>query len=236
MSKNSRPLSRPNGARPKGLGLRASARVAGLCLVLPSLGGCGMNKVYQSQEVAIDYKERHPVVVAEAPTTIDVFPRAIGGRLDEETHLRLREFVSLYRRFGQGRITVLAPYGGLDPRAARRDVELVRRELARDGFGAVVYVGGYPVKDMALAAPTRLSFVGVKAEVLGNCGEWPDDLASASSVDGWQNRTYWNFGCATQSTLASQIADPRDLVTPRGQTPQDVETRMRAILKQRTGG
>lgn len=236
MSKNSRPFSRLSGARPKRPSLRLTARVAWLCLLLPSLGGCGMNKVYQSQEIANDYRERHPVVLAESTTTIDIFPRVVGGRLDEETRLRLHDFASRYRRFGEGRIMVLAPFGGLDPRAAHREAELVRHALSQEGLGPSIYLGVYPVKDMALAAPVRLSFVGVKAEVEGKCGEWPDDLASASSVDGWQNRTYWNFGCATQSTLASQIADPRDLVSPRGETPQDTETRMRAIIKLRTGG
>ena len=73
------------------------------------------------------------------------------------------------------------------------------------------------------------------AKVKGPCGEWPDDLASGGSLDGWQNTTYWNFGCANQATLAAQIADPRDLVEPRGETPGDVETRMRAIQKVRQG-
>ena len=102
-------------------------------------------------------------------------------------------------------------------------------------LGAMVYVGAYPVRDPALAAPVRLSFTGVKAEVAGRCGEWPDDLASGASLDGWQNRAFWNFGCANQATLSAQIADPRDLLSPRGETPQDIETRMRAINKVRAG-
>ena len=91
------------------------------------------------------------------------------------------------------------------------------------------------VRDAALAAPIRLSFTGVKAEVAGACGEWPDDLASGASLDGWQNRAFWNFGCANQATLSAQLADPRDLLGPRGETPQDIETRMRAINKVRAG-
>ena len=31
------------------------------------------------------------------------------------------------------------------------------------------------------------------------------------------------------------LADPRDLLGPRGETPQDIETRMRAINKVRAG-
>jgi pilus assembly protein CpaD len=174
-------------------------------------------------------------VLAETPHVIDIFPPAFGVRLDLENVLRIREFLNRYRRLGRGMITVLAPTGGSDPAALRAGVEKVRRALEAEGVGRAVYVAAYPVGDTGLAAPVRLSFVGMAAKVKGPCGEWPDDLASGGSVDGWQNRSYWNFGCANQATLAAQIEDPRDLVDPRGETPGDVETRMRAIQKVRGG-
>jgi pilus assembly protein CpaD len=71
--------------------------------------------------------------------------------------------------------------------------------------------------------------------VANKCGEWPQDLASGSSFDGWRNESYWNFGCATQSTLSAQIDDPRDLASPRGEQPSDIEMRMRPIRKLREG-
>jgi pilus assembly protein CpaD len=174
--------------------------------------------------------------MAEAQTTIDIFPHLIDGGLDGETRLRLHDFASRYRRFGQGRVTLLAPIGGPGSGLTQRELDSVRRALAAEGLGEALFVSTYPVKDVKLASPMRVYFTGIKAQVAGKCGEWPDDLASASSLDGWQNRTYWNYGCATQATLAAQIADPRDLVTPRGETPQDVETRMRAITALRSGG
>jgi len=236
MSKISNPASRPvdAGATFGRRAWRPVTRAASLCLLLP-LGACGLNKVYAPPEVAFDYRDRHPVVLAEAPTTIDVFPHLAGARLDKETNLRIRDFVSRYRRFGQGTITVLAPVGGADPRGLQRGAELVRSDLAAAGLGGALYLGTYPVQNANLAAPIRLSFTGVRAEVAGRCGEWPDDLASGSSLDGWQNRSFWNFGCANQATLSAQVADPRDLVTPRGETPADIETRMRAIGKVRNG-
>jgi pilus assembly protein CpaD len=81
----------------------------------------------------------------------------------------------------------------------------------------------------------RLSFEALKAKVANRCGEWPRDLASGTSLAGWQNESYWNFGCAEQSTFAAQIADPRDLLGPRGKTPSDIEMRMRAIDRLRSG-
>src|ERR1700730_681945 len=68
-------------------------------------------------------------------------------------------------------------------------------------------------------APVRLSFLGLKASVADQCGQWPRDLAIGSGApEDWSNKPYWNFGCAYQSALAAQVADPRDLVAPQGET------------------
>jgi pilus assembly protein CpaD len=210
-------------------GRRSAA--AALCAVLMfPLAACGVNRALPPPAVAYDYHDRHPVMLADAPTTIDIFP---GNRLDSTTVGRIREFVDRYRRLGHGQIMLLAPVGG--PAVARAGVDQVRRVLASSGVNGSVYIGTYPVSDPSLAAPVRLSFLGVKAKVADRCGEWPADLASGSSLQGWDNTTYWNFGCASQSTLAAQVADPRDLASPRAETPSDVEMRMRAISKVRGG-
>jgi len=213
---------------------RATRAALVLVLIAP-LTACDLNKVYAPADPGFDYRDRHPVVLAEAPTSVELLPQTVGGALDSESRRRLLAFIEQYRRFGHGMITMLAPTGGPDPRGVRRSVELIRAYLEREGLAATIYVGAYPVRDPALAAPIRLSFTGVKAEVAGRCGEWPDDLASGASLDGWQNRAFWNFGCANQATLSAQLADPRDLLGPRGETPQDIETRMRAINKVRAG-
>jgi pilus assembly protein CpaD len=85
------------------------------------------------------------------------------------------------------------------------------------------------VADPLLAAPIKLNFVALKAEAPPHCGQWPEDLASGSSLETWKNQTYWNFGCATQSTLAAQVDDPRDFVRAGSMGPSDVQMRLRAI-------
>jgi pilus assembly protein CpaD len=206
-------------------------RLACLAAIAP-LAGCGVNRTLPPRAVAQDYHDRHPVVLADAATSIDVFP---ARGLDNATTSRIRDFVARYRRFGHGQITLLAPSGAKDQLAARGGVDAVKRVLAESGVSGAVYVGSYPVTDPNLAAPVRLSFQGVRAKVAGRCGEWPADLASASSLEGWDNTTYWNYGCASQTTLAAQIDDPRDLVAPRGESPADIESRMRAIGNVRKG-
>ncbi len=81
----------------------------------------------------------------------------------------------------------------------------------------------------------RLIFQGLKAVVPTPCGQWPTDLASGGSTEGWKNESYPNFGCATQSALAAQVDDPRDLAQSRASDPPDVAMRLRAIGDVREG-
>jgi pilus assembly protein CpaD len=213
---------------------KSFAAALALALVLP-LGACGINRTIAPPTAAYDYHDRHPVALVDADQTLDVFPPLTGTRLDTATTNRLRDFVGRYRRFGHGQITVLAPADGPGGAAAHRSVAEVRRALEAAGVNGSIYVASYPISDPSLSAPIRLSFRGIKAKVADRCGDWPEDLASGSSLEGWQNQTYWNFGCANQATLAAQVEDPRDLVAPRGQTPSDIEMRMRGIGKVRQG-
>lgn len=212
-----------------------------VCRVLLTLGlmasfaGCAGPRVIPPPATPYDYRDRHPVVLADAPHVVDLFPAVIGGRVDYTTAGRLREFASHYRRFGYGPVTLRRPVGGADAKHVAATIPAVRRALAGAGVGARVDIEDYRVTNVGLAAPLRLSFSGVRAKVSGRCGEWPTDLASGASLEGWQNETWWNYGCATQQTLAAQIADPRDLAGPRGETPADTLVRMRSIDNIRQG-
>ena len=114
-------------------------------------------------------------------------------------------------------------------------VEPVRNALYSAGAHVRTIVASYPAGPN-LVAPVRLSFLGLKASVADRCGQWPRDLAIGSGVDAdWSNKPYWNFGCAYQSAFAAQVADPRDLVAPQGETPADTVMRTRAIEILRKG-
>jgi pilus assembly protein CpaD len=96
-------------------------------------------------------------------------------------------------------------------------------------------VGSYEAHDPTMAAPIRLSFAGLKAEVPHECGQWPHDLGSSQFRNGLENRSYWNFGCAYQSNLAAQVADPVDLVRARAEGRIDTGKRMYGIDQIRKG-
>lgn len=111
----------------------------------------------------------------------------------------------------------------------------MRRTLLRNGVRNGVSIVSYPVADPALASSLHLSYVTIQARPTTRCGEWPDDLGSGTTLHTWDNRSYYNFGCANQTTLAAQVADPRDLVQPRAEDPTDVQLRTRAIGLLRAG-
>lgn len=220
---------------PKAKPAPRAGKVLALLLLAP-LGACGtVSRVLPPPVTPHDYHDRHPVVLTESPHVVDVFPSGNSRRVDYTTEGRVREFVARYRELGEGPVTVLAPVGGASGRTMGADVTKVRRALASAGLHGNILAGTYPVTDPRLAAPIRLSFLSIKAKTGHRCGQWPRDLASGSSVDGWENQSYWNFGCASQATLSAQVADPRDLATPRGMTPADVEMRMRGINRVRRG-
>ena len=196
-----------------------------------SLAGCGADYASNDSVPTGDYHERFPIVLAQAPTALDVYPT--GGAIDQQSIENIHAFAQRYRELGGGRIAILAPAGerGRDARA----IEQIRRALAGAGLRGYVAVGSYPDADPTRAAPVRLVFRGLKAVVPERCGDWPDDLASGGSTEGWKNGSYANFGCATQATLAAEVADPRDLAQSRASGPGDVEMRLRAIGDVRNG-
>jgi pilus assembly protein CpaD len=209
-------------ARVLSLGFAAAAAVA--------LNGCGVNYASTAPAFPGDFQERHPIVVASAPTSLEIF--AAHGALDARSIENIRAFAERYRDYGSGDITILAPAGTNANSAA---VHEVRMALARAGVNGRVLFGTYAPPEKGAAAPIRLSFIGVKATVPTECGQWPEDLASGSSVEGWKNEPYSNFGCASQSVIAAQVDDPRDFVQPRALGPSDVEMRTRAIEAVRNG-
>jgi pilus assembly protein CpaD len=102
-------------------------------------------------------------------------------------------------------------------------------------------VGGYLMDhDVAATSLSQLSQQGQPADIVTvnivnyrartyACGQW-ENLAATRN-----NTAYQNFGCAVSSNLAAQIADPRDLQTPRAAAPVDMDRRSVMLDKYRKG-
>lgn len=217
------------GPRPNALA-RRSAGLFLLAAVVCLQAGCMTD--YASSDPAFpgDFQARHPIALVSAPTTLDVYP--VGGGLDPRTVANLRAFAERYRKFGSGEVQIETP-GRWKPDA--RAVDRIRNVLAGAGLRGRIVPGSYFPSDPGNAAPIRVTFVALQAEVRTPCGFWPQDLASGSSLEGWKNEPYANFGCATQSVVAAQVDDPRDFVQARTLGPSDVAMRTRAIEDVRKG-
>jgi pilus assembly protein CpaD len=213
--------------------LRRHIRSLSILLVAAPLGACGVDRMATGSITPEDYRVRHPLVLTHQDITLDIFPE--GPVLDQGSRARIKEFAANYKDVGEGPLTILLPQGTAHDDIARQSLAAIRKAIVASGVTGAVRVGVYPVADPARASPVRISFVGLKATVMSRCGEWPDDLASGGLAQGWENHPYWNQGCAYQTAFAAQVADPRDLVSPRAEQPSDVEMRMRAISRVRQG-
>jgi pilus assembly protein CpaD len=75
----------------------------------------------------------------------------------------------------------------------------------------------------------ELGYVGYAAHT-DRCGDWSENLA-----DTGQNTPQPNFGCAVQQNVAAMVADPRDLIEPRGLGDSDAARRTTVVGKYEQG-
>jgi pilus assembly protein CpaD len=90
-----------------------------------------------------------------------------------------------------------------------------------------------PVNPGKLAG-LRLHYPKIKADA-GPCGLWPEDIGPSLGSGYWENREYWNLGCAQQRNLAALVDNPSDLVQPRAETPPYTGRRSVVLEKYRRG-
>jgi len=226
------PLPARNRTMHELLPMRAAAATT-LILCAAALAGCGTRPDRTATgSIPDDYRTRHPIVLAEAPQTMDI-PIATGERtLTMPMRDNIRGFASDHAAKSRSAVQIMLPRGSANAATAdhlRKDIRatLVAAGIKRDQLIETTYdASGY-----GPTAPIRLAFFAITAQT-GPCGQWPEDLV----VNTMENKNYHNFGCASQANLAAQIANPLDLVQPRGMTPIDAEQRYVVIQDYREYG
>jgi pilus assembly protein CpaD len=200
--------------------------LAGLAL----LGGCADRHSIEVGAIPDDYRTRHPITVGEAEETLDIPVVSSESRLPSASRDRISHFATRFLRSGSAAIRVLLPSGSENAGAAELASRDVIRTLRREGIKADrILVQPYRTAGFTGPSPIRLSFATLKAAT-ERCGRWPEDLG-----DTHENKNYFNFGCASQQNLAAQIADPRDLLEPRGLGEIDAERRTNMLSDYRRG-
>jgi pilus assembly protein CpaD len=171
--------------------------------------------------------EQHAIEVDRRPEEIRLKVHAAG--LSPNQDAAAARFVDGWREADGGEIVIQAPNGAGDPAAVHRMVEGLRHLLAGTGVPReAVRIVGYDARGQA----TPPLIVGYDRYVaLGpQCGEnWASITRSAN------NRVHPNFGCAVTANMAAQIANPRDLIEPRGFEPADAGRRQATLEKYRAG-
>jgi pilus assembly protein CpaD len=192
------------------------------------LTGCASRDDLTTGGIPDDYRQRHPIVVTEAEQSVDIPVASTDRRLNTAQRDMIRGFAQNYGSRATGPVYLLTPEGSPNSAAARQLRNQVRAELSTRGIASSKIVNSsYVTLSATDAAPIRLTFVGTTA-MTSQCGQWPKDM-----INDFNNQNYYNFGCATQNNLAAQIANPEDLVAPRGMTPIDATRRNAAIQEYR---
>ncbi|MFD0917028.1 CpaD family pilus assembly protein [Pseudahrensia aquimaris] len=176
------------------------------------------------------YEKRHAIELSEREQTLDMPIASSSYGISAPNASAIEGFARAYKRSANGTFTIMLPQGSPNEQAAAnvspQIVDIVSNVgVPRHRISTVSYYAG----EHGTAAPIRLSFGAVRAEV-GECGKWDTDLGNHT-----ENRNYSNFGCASQKNLAAIIANPADLIAPRGQSPLDAARRADVIDKYRKG-
>lgn len=238
--------TRPRGENASGQGMRAFRRfretmkcsVAPLCLLALAAGGCTPELADRdiTSSISSDYRANHPIRMVEGERSIDIFIGSGRGGLMPEQRAQVGAFAAAWRRESSGILVIEVPAGTPNELAARSTVREIRSVLAAYGVPAST-IDVRPVRLGGIAAdlpPIRLSYARVEAKV-DQCGLWPDDLGPTAARTTFENRPYYNFGCATQQNLAAMVANPEDLAQPRPETPPMAARRQVVLDKYRQG-
>ncbi|WP_262267038.1 MULTISPECIES: CpaD family pilus assembly protein [Microvirga] len=201
---------------------------AAACFSLLAAGCADRELPAYALPYAPDVRDRHPIVLKNELTDLDIYPTQISG-LDLRQKVDLRDFARSYLPAGKTNLIVSSPYKAqaADNAAVDRFASVVVKELVSAGVPrAAIEMKKYQSFNEDRIEPVKVAFVQVAAGVPHPCGDWPEDLGAGSPVVDMENLTSANFGCAHQQNLAAQMANPMDAVRPARETSPDSTQRV----------
>jgi pilus assembly protein CpaD len=213
--------------------LRTAGALVGLAL---ALGACTHTDDALTASVPDDYRLRHPIVVQEADRSVVIFIGHARGGLSASQRADVMGLAQTWLAEGTGAITADVPVDTPNAKAAADSFREIQAMLSAAGVpprGIVVHQ--YHPEDPRQMAAIRLNYPKISA-VAGPCGLWPEDLGpSIKNKSYFENKSYYNFGCAYQRNMAAMVDNPSDLVQPRSETPPYTTRRSEAFEKYRKG-
>jgi pilus assembly protein CpaD len=220
------------------LGRSRAFRMAGALVgVAVVLGACKhTEEVPPTVAAPGDYRLRHPIAVQEADQSIVVFIGRARGGLSASQRADVLGLAQTWVREATGAIFVDLPVGTPNARAAADALREIRATLASAGVPPRgIVVRNYHPEDPRQLPAIRLNYPRISA-IAGPCGLWPEDVGpSIKNKSYYENKSYYNFGCAYQRNMAAMVDNPADLVQPRPEGPPYAARRDIAFEKYRKG-
>jgi pilus assembly protein CpaD len=184
---------------------KKAALIGAAGLMALGLAGCrnqpmdGLMVGFQSPQPSVE--ERHAIQVGKETTDLELSVVA-GHGLNGSQRAQLHNFVGLWRHEGTGQFMIGSP-GGAGAEAVA-DIRKYLNEVDVPKAAVRVLHGGGGQRSV------KLSFLRYVATG-PDCGRFNKNLA-----ENRKNENFGNFGCARQHNVAAMIANPRDLLMPRG--------------------
>lgn len=228
ISRNSKLSSRPNmdGDSKGGKFMKKYMNIPialGLAILVSGCAGRVQNLEVGS--IPDDYRTRHPIVINEQDKALDIPVSNYATRMNVQTRETIQGFAQNYLQSNASYLTIMKPAGSENSASASDYARKVSKTLSGYGVPASqITIVPYDANSYGQTAPIRLVYTALVAST-EQCGQWKEDMLANSS----ENKNYYNFGCATQNNIANQIANPLDLVRPRGSSPVDATRRSNAI-------
>jgi pilus assembly protein CpaD len=189
-----------------------------------ALGACTetTGEIATTARIPEDYRLRHPITIQEAERSIAVFVGHARGGLSATQRADVAGLARIWVSEGTGAIDADIPVNTPNARAAESEFAEIR-------------VHHYTPDDPRTLATIRLNYPKMTA-VAGPCGLWPEDIGpSVRNRSYYENKSYYNFGCAYQRNMAAMVENPSDLLQPRPETPAYTMRRTEGFEKYRKG-
>ena len=219
-------------------------RIRMLCVLGGLLGLAGMlgactdtsDQFAVTARIPEDYRLRHPIAIQEADRSVVIFVGHARGDLSASQRADVIGLARIWVSEGTGAIVADVPVDTQNARAAASSFREIQALLIASGVPSrAISLHHYRPDDPRTLPTIRLSYPKIAA-VAGPCGLWPEDLGPSIKDRGYfDNKSYYNFGCAYQRNIAAMVDNPSDLEQPRSETPAYTARRTAAFEKYRKG-
>lgn len=195
----------------------ASKKIIIAAFGVMTLAGCkhleSIEKNHAPHLIDANYRERHHIDVVKKTARIRLNIRPNADGLTTSQLSKVHRFMAAYNKTVQSPLTIEAPSGASNESSTIAALKEVRNVTKQYGVPVAALDLRPYFAEGEIAPPIRMSFERNVA-VGPDCPDWSQNMAKDR-----ENVPFSNYGCATQKNLAAIIANPRDLIEPRGHDP-----------------